>query len=171
MCINFIWTCYVHTYGYIFCKHCCVSELQYITKELHLKSVMICIVGPKFYPNWNFAKFSSPPTFSLGDESLWNVAEHDDVIKWKHFSRYWPFVQGIHRWHKGLWRGALMFSSSCAPINGWVNTGEDGDLRRHCAHYDVIVMEHAIKTVVRYGTRWLKYAIGKRIFLRDFGLR
>ena len=22
---------------------------------------------------------------------------HDDVIKWKHFSRYWPFVRGIHR--------------------------------------------------------------------------
>ena len=22
---------------------------------------------------------------------------HDDIIKWKHFSRYWPFVRGIHR--------------------------------------------------------------------------
>ena len=22
---------------------------------------------------------------------------HDDVIKWKHFLRYWPFVRGIHR--------------------------------------------------------------------------
>ena len=21
---------------------------------------------------------------------------HDDVIKWKHFPRYWPFVRGIH---------------------------------------------------------------------------
>ena len=40
---------------------------------------------------------------------------HDDVIKWKHFLRYWPFVRGIHRSpvntpHKGQWRGALMFS-------------------------------------------------------------
>ena len=39
---------------------------------------------------------------------------HDDVIKWKHFPRYWPFVRGIHRPpvnspHKGQWRGALMF--------------------------------------------------------------
>ena len=41
---------------------------------------------------------------------------HDDVIEWKHFSRYWPFVWGIHRSvtgvnspHKGQWRGALMF--------------------------------------------------------------
>ena len=23
---------------------------------------------------------------------------HDDVIKWKHFPRSWPFVQGSHRW-------------------------------------------------------------------------
>ena len=22
---------------------------------------------------------------------------HDDVIKWKHFPRYWPFVRGIHQ--------------------------------------------------------------------------
>ena len=22
---------------------------------------------------------------------------HDDVIKWNHFPRYWPFVRGIHR--------------------------------------------------------------------------
>ena len=25
-------------------------------------------------------------------------------------------------------------------INGWVNNDEAGDLRRHCAHYDVIVI-------------------------------
>ena len=41
--------------------------------------------------------------------------DHDDVIKWKHFPRYWPFVREIHRSlvnspHKGLWRGALMYS-------------------------------------------------------------
>ena len=23
--------------------------------------------------------------------------KHDDVIKWKHFPRYWPFLRGIHR--------------------------------------------------------------------------
>ena len=42
--------------------------------------------------------------------------------------------------HKGQWRGALMFSLICAWINGWVNNGEAGNLRRHCAHYDVIVI-------------------------------
>ena len=70
---------------------------------------------------------------------------HDDVIKWKHFPRSWPFVQGIHRSpvnspHKGQWRGALMFSLICTRINGWVNNGEAGDLRRHHFHYDVTVM-------------------------------
>ena len=40
---------------------------------------------------------------------------HDDVIKWKHFPRNWPFVREIHRSpvnfpHKGQLRGALMFS-------------------------------------------------------------
>ena len=42
--------------------------------------------------------------------------------------------------HKGQWRGALMFSLICVWINGWVNNHEAGDLRRYCAHYDVIVM-------------------------------
>ena len=70
---------------------------------------------------------------------------HDDVIKWKHFPRYWPFVRGIHRSpvnspHVGQWRGALIFSLICARINGWVNNREAGDLRRHRAHNDVIVM-------------------------------
>ena len=70
---------------------------------------------------------------------------HDDVIKWKHFPRYCPFVRGIHRspvnsQHKGQWRGALMFSLICAWINRWVNNGEVGELRRYSAHYDVMVM-------------------------------
>ena len=44
----------------------------------------------------------------------WYLLLYDDVIKWKHFPRYWPFVRGIHRSpvnsrHKCQWRGALMF--------------------------------------------------------------
>ena len=77
--------------------------------------------------------------------TAWRVHPHDDVIKWKHFPRYRLFVRGIHRspvnsLHKGQWRGALMFTLICARINGWVNNGEAGDLRRHRAHYDVTVM-------------------------------
>ena len=74
---------------------------------------------------------------------------HDDVIKWKHILRYWPFVQGIHRSlvnspHKGQWRGALMFSLICTWKNGWVHNHEAGDLRCHRAHYDVTVMNSLV---------------------------
>ena len=70
---------------------------------------------------------------------------HYDVIKWKHLLRYWPFVRGIHRSsvnspHKGQWWGALMLSLICAWINAWISNREAGDLRRHRAHYDVIVV-------------------------------
>ena len=70
---------------------------------------------------------------------------HDDVIKWKHFPRYWPFVWEIHRSpvnspHKGQWRGASMFSLICTWINDWLNNREAGDLIHYHAHYDVTVM-------------------------------
>ena len=73
------------------------------------------------------------------------MCKHDDVIKWKHFQRYWSFVRGIHRSpvnspHKGQWRGALMFSLICAWISAWVNNRGAGDLRRQRAHCDVTVM-------------------------------
>ena len=68
---------------------------------------------------------------------------HDDVITWKHFPRYWLFVP-----HKGQWRGALMFSLIYARINTWVNNRDAGDLRRHCAHYDAIVMIEGLTPLV-----------------------
>ena len=43
--------------------------------------------------------------------------------------------------HICQWRGALMFSFFYAWTNGWVNSRDVGDLRRHRAHYDVNVME------------------------------
>ena len=57
---------------------------------------------------------------------------HDDVIKWKHFPCYWPFVGGIHRSpvnspDKGQWHGALMFSLICARMNVWVYNRETGN--------------------------------------------
>ena len=71
--------------------------------------------------------------------------KHDDVMIWKHFPRYWPFVRGIHRSpvnfpRKGQWREALMFSLICARTNGWVNNLDAGDLRRRRAWYDVTVI-------------------------------
>ena len=41
--------------------------------------------------------------------------------------------------HKDYWRGALMFSLIYAWKNGWTDSRDAGDLRRHHAHYDVTV--------------------------------
>ena len=43
------------------------------------------------------------------------------------------------------WCGAfqMMFPLMCVWINGWVNNGEAGDLRRYRAHYDVTVMTYS----------------------------
>ena len=102
--------------------------------------------------------------------TLWNI--HDDVIKWKLFPRYWPFVWITHRStvnspHKGQWRGSLMFTLICARINGWVNNREAGDLRCHHAHYDVIV------TLI-YWTLFLRNPIkinGHQLFSRRTRMR
>ena len=86
------------------------------------------------------------PSEPLGPKWLMCVGNHDDVIKWKHFARHWPFVRGIYRSpvnfpHKGhFWRGVLMYLLICVWINRWVNDHEAGDLRRHRALYDVTVM-------------------------------
>ena len=80
--------------------------------------------------------------------ALWTIvaiSANDDVIKWKHFPCYWPFVRGIrgslvNSAHKGQWRRALMFSLICAWTNDWVNNRDADDLRRHRANYDVTLM-------------------------------
>ena len=89
---------------------------------------------------------------------------HDDVIKWKHFPRYWPFVRGIHRSpvnspHKGQWRGSLIFTLICVRINDcqWINNCEAGDLRRNRAHHDVIVMFTGDVYTFRTGARIIQH--------------
>ena len=76
---------------------------------------------------------------------IWICNHHDDVIKWKHFPHYWPFV----RWNSpvaGEFPAQRPMTHSfdvffiCAWINGWINNREAGDLRHHRAHYDVTVM-------------------------------
>ena len=76
------------------------------------------------------------------------------------FSALRAICAGIHRSlvnspHKGQWRGALMFSLMCARINGWVNNGETGDLRRYLAHYDVIVMQVVVIIfILHFSSPW-----------------
>ena len=71
---------------------------------------------------------------------------HEDVIKWKHFPRYLPFVRGIHRSpvnspHKASDAELRCFLWPTPAWNSsWVNNGDARDLRRHRTHYDVTVM-------------------------------
>ena len=75
---------------------------------------------------------------------------HNDVIKWKHFPRYWFFVRGIHlrRIHrspvnspyKGQLGGTSKFSLIYAWTSDWVNNRKAGDLTHNNAHYDATVM-------------------------------
>ena len=99
-----------------------------------------CVYTYYAWPQLAFITTSVP--FSRA-ATQWN----DYVIKWKHFPRYWLFVRGIHLSpvispHKDRWRGTLMFPLFCAWTNRWVNNRDAGDLRRHRAHYDVILMKH-----------------------------
>ena len=141
---------------------------QQVTSPAHLgdgdftwqQVACTCVITPttSLSPsNWQVVSWYQP-LYALGESLIirsarYQVAvnmtfiEHDDVIKWKHSPRYWPFVRGIHRSpvnspHKGQWRGALMFSLIFAWINDWVNKREAGDWRHHLAHYDVTVMIH-----------------------------
>ena len=99
------------------------------------------------YRNYNITKI--PANAFTGATYLkvsWHPIRHDDVIKWKHFPRYWPFVRGINLSpvnspHEGQWHRALMFSSICAWINAWANNHEAGDLRCHRDQYEVNVID------------------------------
>ena len=70
---------------------------------------------------------------------------NDDVMKLKHFPRYWSFVRGIHQSpvnspHKGQWSKVLIFSLICAWTNGSANNRGAGDLKCQGTNYDVNVM-------------------------------
>ena len=99
-----------------------------------------------WYLNFPFWKFHSSPCGIVYVRNFMMIFFHDDIIKWKHFRRYWPFVQGIH-WslvnslHRGQWRKSLMFCLIYAWMIGRVNNHEAGNLRCHHDHYDIIVMQ------------------------------
>ena len=118
-----------------------------------------------FLYNYTFVEVKSSLQFLLPHPHIlrWHPCRstvcHDDVSKWKHFPRYWPFVRGIHRSpvnppHKGQWRGALMFTLICAWINDRVNNRKAGDLRRRRLHYDVTVMQQCTRRKGAHDDKW-----------------
>ena len=76
--------------------HICLTRPQWVNH-----SIMILVNGQAY-------------TGQIGKWPWHCTTTHDDVIKWKHFPRYWPFLRGIHRspvnsTHKGQWRRAFLF--------------------------------------------------------------
>ena len=106
---------------------------------------------------WNPSWWTETPLFCFLALALikfgWQI-DHDAVIKCRHFPRYWPFVRGIHRWIPLTKASDAEFWCFliCAWTNGWVNYHETGDLRRHCAYYDVTVKSLAVTSMCSRGS-------------------
>ena len=134
----------------------CAVSISWIEKHIYTKHAKVnmiqewlrCIVfftALKFHFNGSFQwrqdlNFcTSIISIALCRKCQQQCNKHDDVIKWKHYPRYWPFVRGIHRVPvnsplQGQWCGALMCFLSAFWINGWVWWFEtpSRSLRRHC---------------------------------------
>ena len=50
------------------------------------------------------------------------LKSHDDVIKWKHFQRYWTFVRGIHLWVPLRNRPATRRFGVSFGLNKWLGS-------------------------------------------------
>ena len=90
----------------------------------------------------------------------WTLCVLSDISWWRHqmeafsallalYARHSP----VNSPHKSQWRGDLMFFLIWVWINGSVNSREAGDLRRHRAHYDVIVMLCSMRSLNNINTR------------------
>ena len=124
-----------------------VAIQRYRESHTNIKATKMHILrcmGSKFCMKFQMCPLKIHTKFGIHTpRDIW-LSETDPSTK----PRYWPFVRGIYGStvnspHKGQWRGTLMFSLICAWIKLRVNYREAGDLRRHRAHYDVIVMIRA----------------------------
>ena len=116
--------------------------------EFHRVYIWLWPLTPWPWP-WIFkANFQNSHILGMAGRWTWNKGMWS--ISWWHhqmetFFALLAFCAGNHRSPvnsplRGQWRRALMFSLICACTNSWVNNRDAGNLRRHCAHYDVIVM-------------------------------
>ena len=102
------------------------------SQYFNFNKIVIQLLNHQWFVSFFTTERSHTYTYTNADISCYNwliVLLYDDVIKWKHFPRYWPFVTG-----------ALMFSLISAWTNGWANTRDAGDYRRHRSNYDVTVI-------------------------------
>ena len=142
-----IWSSGHHRLGYLYIE-CLVQDCSK-SSATALEILQSCIKSIEMICHMNsthgFVTYCRVVVELFINLLLHGIYFHDDVIKWKHFSRYWPFVRGIHRspvnsHHKRLWRGAFMFSLICAWTNVWVNNRNAGDLMTSPRYSDVTLM-------------------------------
>ena len=101
-CLHFSFMfCMVNSHSVLSLYHICIAFLYYVI-YFHISVIIIliwyCIL-------FNFYLYYFPPASifnpqhgeTLKHPHTHTLLFHDDVIKWKHFLRYWPFVRGIHR--------------------------------------------------------------------------
>ena len=90
------------------------------TTELHLHISLVCITSIYVHSGWSdqMETFSASLALCAGNSSVTGEFPSRRPVTWSF---------GV-------------FSLTCAWINGWVNTREAGDFRRHRAHYDVTVI-------------------------------
>ena len=82
------------------CMYSCKTGLLMLGKRLHeLSSVLQLDL-------WSRCK-----TWRETRRNVWVV--HNDVIKWKHFPRNWPFVWGIHRSQRPVTRSFNVLFDLC----------------------------------------------------------
>ena len=66
-----------------------VSNVESVTSS---REIVVCNIS--LWLGWScWYSFS----VSTHMQAILDFTIHDDVIKWKHFPRYWSFVRGIHR--------------------------------------------------------------------------
>ena len=100
------------------CKDTCPIPCEEMTYEYDVSS-LTCSLGVR-YP-LQFKQHIRNRKDHAHGFMKWKY--HDDVIKWKHFPRFWPFVRGIHQSpvdspNKGQWQKAFIFSLICTWTKG-----------------------------------------------------
>ena len=122
---------------HIACCQCCSTYLyiilMYIITGDHKCSLRRILYVGTFCKD--HSKDSNTVVLISISRAICVYSEHDDAIKW-------PFVRGIHLSpvnspHKGQWYRDFMLSLIYAWTNVWAYHRNAGDLRRHCAQYDV----------------------------------
>ena len=117
-----------------FIRHYVTMGVYHYLNDTWTKWLVFCRQRFHLYSSWTIVVISGVKVYDTMTSSNGNIFRNTGPLRGIHQSQ-------VNSPHKGQWRGALIFSLSCAWINGWVNNRDAGDLRRYRAHYDVIVMK------------------------------